>query len=81
MFMPRMRSARPAPMPLFSKRLGFGRQFVEIPDDAALTTDCLGRTARLSVFKLLLIDRKVPREAPHAKAHQAQFAAVITAYR
>jgi oleate hydratase len=81
MFMPRMRSDRPLPVPRTSKNLAFVSQFVEIADDVVFTVEYSVRAAQMAVYELLGIDRKVPPVTPHAKSLQVQFDALVKAFK
>jgi oleate hydratase len=77
MFMPRMRSDRPLPVPPGSKNLAFISQFVEIPDDVVFTVEYSVRAAQMAVYQLLGIDRQVPPVSPLDKSIRVQFEALI----
>lgn len=81
MFMPRMRSDRPLPVPRGSKNLAFVSQFVEIPDDVVFTVEYSVRAAQMAVYELLDIDRKIPPITPHDKSVRTQFGALIKAFK
>lgn len=81
MFMPRMRSDRPPPVPQHSKNFAFVSQFVEIPDDVVFTVEYSVRAAQMAVYELLAIDRKIPAITPHDKSLRAQFEALIKAFK
>jgi oleate hydratase len=81
MFMPRMRSDRPLPVPRGSRNLAFISQFVEIPDDVVFTVEYSVRAAQMAVYELLGIDRKIPPVTPHAKSLQTEFEALIKAFK
>lgn len=81
MFMPRMRSDRPPPVPRGSRNFAFISQFVEIPDDVVFTVEYSVRAAQMAVYELLGIDRKIPPITPHDKSLQVQFAALIKAFK
>jgi oleate hydratase len=81
MFMPRILSDRPLPVPRNSKNLAFVSQFVEIADDVVFTVEYSVRAAQMAVYELLGIDRKVPPVTPHAKSLQVQFDALIKAFK
>jgi oleate hydratase len=65
MFMPRLRSDRPLPVPKNSKNLAFVSQFVAIPEDVVFTVEYSVRAAQMAVYQLFEIDRKVPPVTPH----------------
>jgi oleate hydratase len=81
MFMSRILSDRPLPVPRNSKNLAFVSQFVEIADDVVFTVEYSIRAAQMAVYELLGIDRKVPPVTPHAKSLQVQFEALIKAFK
>ena len=81
MFMPRMRSDRPLPVPRSSKNLAFISQFVEIPDDVVFTVEYSVRAAQMAVYELLGIDRRVPPVTHHDKSLRTQFEALIKAFK
>jgi oleate hydratase len=81
MFMPRLASDRPLPVPSGSKNLAFISQFVEIPDDVVFTVEYSVRAAQTAVYQLLGVDRKVPPVTPHAKKLQVQFQALLKAFK
>ena len=81
MFMPRMVSDRPLPVPRGSKNFGFISQFVEIQDDVVFTVEYSVRAAQMAVYELLGIERTVPPVTPHDKSIRAQFEALIKAFK
>jgi oleate hydratase len=81
MFMPRMRSDRPLPVPRDSKNFAFVSQFVEIADDVVFTVEYSVRAAQMAVYQLLGIDRQVPSITPHDKSLRTQFEALIKAFK
>jgi oleate hydratase len=81
MFMPRVRSDRPLPVPSGSRNLAFISQFVEIPDDVVFTVEYSVRAAQMAVYELLGIDRKIPPITPHDKSLRTQFQALIKAFK
>ncbi len=81
MFMPRLCSDRPIPVPVGSKNLAFISQFVEIPDDVVFTVEYSVRAAQMAVYELLGIDRKIPPVTPHDKSLHVQFKALIKAFK
>jgi myosin-crossreactive antigen len=79
LFMPRMRSDRPLPVPRGSRNLS---QFVELPDDVVFTVEYSVRAAaQMAVYQLLGIDRKIPPVPPYAKSLHAQFDTIINAFK
>jgi oleate hydratase len=81
MFMPRLRSDRPLPIPRSSKNLAFISQFVEIPDDVVFTVEYSVRAAQMAVYQFLGIDRQIPPITPHDKSLRVQFEALIKAFK
>ncbi len=81
MFMPRLKSDRPLPVPEESKNLAFISQFVEIPDDVVFTVEYSVRAAQMAVYQLLDIDRKVPDVAPHDHSIKVQFEALLKSFK
>jgi len=81
MFMPRVQSDRPLPVPNGSKNMAFISQFVEIQDDVVFTMEYSVRAAQMAVYELLCIDRKIPPITPHDKSLQTQFEALIKAFK
>jgi oleate hydratase len=80
MFMPRMRSDRPLPVPRGSRNLAFISQFVEIPDDVVFTVEYSVRAAQMAVYELLGIDREIPPVTPHDRSLRVQLDALIKAF-
>ncbi|WP_230966394.1 oleate hydratase [Nostoc commune] len=68
MFMPRLRTDRPLPIPRSSKNLAFISQFVEIPDDVVFTVEYSVRAAQMVVYEFLSIDRQIPSISPYDKS-------------
>ena len=81
MFMPRVQSDRPLPVPKNSKNLAFVSQFVEIPEDVVFTVEYSIRVAQMAVYELLKIDRALPSILHHDKSLKVQLDAVIKAFR
>lgn len=81
MFMPRLRSDRPVPVPSISKNLAFVSQFVEIADDVVFTVEYSVRAAQMAVYQLLHIDRQIPPVTPYDKSLKLQLNAVIKAFK
>ncbi len=80
MFMPRLNTDRPLPVPRHSKNLAFVSQFVEIADDVVFTVEYSVRAAQMAVYELFGIDRKVPRIKAHDKEWKTQLDAVVKAF-
>ena len=81
MFMPRLLSDRPLPVPPGSKNFAFISQFVEIKDDVVFTVEYSVRAAQMAVYELLGIDRQIPPITPHDKSLKTQFEALIKAFK
>lgn len=81
MFMPRLHSDRPLPVPAGSKNFAFISQFVEIQDDVVFTVEYSVRAAQMAVYQLLGIDRKIPPITPNDKSIHTQFEALIKAFK
>ncbi|MBC7706779.1 MAG: oleate hydratase [Rhodoferax sp.] len=81
MFMPRLRTDRPLPVPAGSTNFAFISQFVEIPDDVVFTVEYSVRAAQMAVYELLGVDRKLPAITPHDKSLRTQFEALIKAFK
>lgn len=81
MFMPRMRSDRPLPVPLNTKNFAFISQFVEIADDVVFTVEYSIRAAQMAVYQLLKIAREIPPVTPHDKSLKVQFEALVKAFK
>ncbi len=80
MFMPRLKSDRPVPVPRNSKNLAFVSQFVEIADDVVFTVEYSVRAAQMAVYELFGIDGKVPPIKAHNKELKTQWEAVVKAF-
>lgn len=81
MFMPRLSTDRPPPVPVGSRNLAFISQFVEIPNDVVFTVEYSVRAAQMAVYEFLGIDRKIPPVTPHDKSFGARFDAVAKAFK
>ena len=81
MFMPRLATDRPLPVPRGSKNLAFISQFVEIPDDVVFTIEYSVRAAQMAVYEMLGIDREIPAITPHDKSLQVEFKALIKSFK
>ncbi len=81
MFMPRLDTDRPLPIPRSSKNLAFISQFVEIPDDVVFTVEYSVRAAQMAVYEFLGIDRQIPPVTPHDKSPRVQFEALVKAFK
>lgn len=81
MFMPRLHSDRPLPVPENSDNLAFVSQFVEIADDVVFTVEYSVRAAQMAVYQLLDIKRNVPPILRHDKSLQTQLEVLFKAMR
>jgi oleate hydratase len=81
MFMPRLRTDRPVPIPHNSRNLAFISQFVEIPDDVVFTVEYSVRVAQMAVYQFLNIDKKIPPISPNDKSLKVEFEALIKAFK
>ncbi|WP_414707518.1 oleate hydratase [Rhodoferax sp. UBA5149] len=81
MFMPRLSSDRPPPVPRNSKNFAFISQFVEIPGDVVFTVEYSVRAAQMAVYELLGVARKVPPITPHDQSFRTRFEALIKAFK
>ena len=81
MFMPRLHSDRPLPVPQGSKNFAFISQFVEIPDDVVFTVEYSVRAAQMAVYELLGIDREIPPVTPYDKSLRVQLNALLKAFK
>jgi len=81
MFMPRLDTDRPLPIPRSSKNLAFISQFVEIPDDVVFTIEYSVRAAEMAVYEFLGIARQIPPVSPHDKSLRVQFEALVKAFK
>lgn len=81
MFMPRIRSDRPLPVPPNSRNLAFISQFVEIPEDVVFTVEYSVRAAQMAVYELLGIKLPIPSVTPHDVSLTTQVEALIKAFK
>jgi oleate hydratase len=81
MFMPRLHTDRPLPIPHNSRNLAFISQFVEIPEDVVFTVEYSVRAAQMAVYEFLHIDRKIPPVTPHDKSLMVEFEALAKAFK
>ncbi len=81
MFMPRLPSDRPLPVPPGSKNFAFISQFVEIPEDVVFTVEYSVRAAQIAVYQLLGITLEIPPITPHDKSLVTQLEALIKAFK
>lgn len=81
MFMPRLASDRPLPVPHNSTNLAFVSQFVEIAEDVVFTVEYSVRAAQTAVYQLLKIARPVPAIHHHDASLKVKLDAVIKAFK
>ncbi|WP_020596159.1 oleate hydratase [Spirosoma panaciterrae] len=81
LFQPHAKADRPAVVPKGSTNLALISQFVEIPDDMVFTEEYSVRAARLAVYTLLGLDKKVAPVTAYSKRPDVLVKAVHTAYR
>ncbi|CAL4869413.1 Oleate hydratase (plasmid) [Asticcacaulis sp. MM231] len=79
MFMPRLHTDRPLPVPETSKNLAFVSQFVEIKDDVVFTVEYSIRAAMMAVYQLLEIQRPVVPIKHHDHSLKIDIQAAIKA--
>jgi oleate hydratase len=81
MFMPRLHTDRPLPIPHNSRNLAFISQFVEIPEDVVFTVEYSVRVAQMAVYQFLNIDKQIPPISPNDKSLKVEFEALIKAFK
>jgi oleate hydratase len=81
MFMPRLHTDRPLPIPHNSRNLALIGQFVEIPDDVVFTVEYSVRVAQMAVYQFLNIKRHIPPISPNDKSLKVEFEALIKAFK
>ena len=81
MFMPRVLSDRPPPLPAGCRNLAFVSQFVEIEDDVVFTVEYSVRAAQIAVYGLLGVDRQIPPITANDKSLRVQFDALVKAFK
>ncbi|WP_158976486.1 oleate hydratase [Cellulophaga sp. L1A9] len=80
MFMPRLKTDRPLPVPKNSKNLAFISQFVEIPDDVVFTVEYSVRAAQMAVYELLDLDLEIPPITKFDKSVKVELETVMKAF-
>jgi oleate hydratase len=80
MFMPRLRSDRPLPVPPNSRNLAFVSQFVEVAEDVVFTVEYSVRAAQMAVYQLLDVKREVSPVSHHDQSARVKFDALIKAF-
>ena len=81
MFMPRSRGDRPLPVPSGAKNFAFVSQFVEIPEDVVFIVEYSAQAAQMAVYELFGIDLRIPPVTLHDKSLEAEFEALIKAFK
>ncbi|SFL57026.1 oleate hydratase [Rugamonas rubra] len=81
MFMPRVKSDRPLPVPANTRNLAFVSQFVEVADDVVFTVEYSVRAAQMAVYQLLKVEREVPPVHAHDHALKVKFDALVKAFQ
>ena len=81
MFQPRAMSDRPKVVPEGSTNLAMISRFVEIPEDMVFTEEYSVRAARMAVYTLLGLNKKVCPVIPHYHDVRTIAKAIITSYR
>lgn len=81
MFQPRAKGDRPEIVPQGSTNLAFIGQFSEIPEDMVFTEEYSVRTARIAVYSLLGLDKKVLPVSPYHYDIRVLLKALNASYR
>lgn len=81
MFQPRAMTDRPQVVPAGSTNFAMISQFVEIPEDMVFTEEYSIRAARMAVYTLLGLDKKICPITPHRHDVRTLFKALTTSYR
>jgi len=71
----------PLPVPQGSTNLAFIGPFVEIPEDVVFAVEYSVRAAKMAVYELLNIDRKVTPVTPHAQSLRVPFETLAKAFQ
>lgn len=80
-FQPRKMTDRPKVVPEGSTNFAMVSQFVEIPDDMVFTEEYSVRAARMAVYTLMGVNKKICPVTPYAKDPNVLLKAVKTSYR
>lgn len=80
-FQPRAMKDRPEVVPEGSTNFAMISQFVEIPEDMVFTEEYSVRAARIAVYTLLGIDKKICPVTPYKRNPKVLKDALITSYR
>lgn len=81
MFQPRAMKDRPRVVPENSTNLAMISQFVEIPEDMVFTEEYSIRAARIAVYTLLGLDKKLCPVTPHKRDVRTLLKALSTSFR
>jgi oleate hydratase len=81
LFQPRAKADRPLVVPQGSTNFAMISQFVEIPEDMVFTEEYSVRAARIAVYTLLDLAKKVAPVTPYWKRVDVLAKAVHTSYR
>lgn len=80
-FQPRKMSDRPQVVPEGSVNFAMASQFVEIPEDMVFTEEYSVRAARIAVYKLMGVNKRICPVTPYNKDPKVLLRAVKKAYR
>ena len=80
-FQPRAKADRPAVVPQGSTNFAMVSQFVEIPEDMVFTEEYSVRAARIAVYTLFDIPKKICPVTPYNKDPKVLLKAARTMYR
>jgi oleate hydratase len=81
MFQPRAMQDRPQVVPKGSTNLAFIGQYVEIPEDMVFTEEYSVRAARIAVYTLLGLDKKICPVTPYRSDVRTLLKALKTSFR
>jgi oleate hydratase len=81
MFQPRAMKDRPQVVPKGSTNLALVGQFVEIPEDMVFTEEYSVRAARIAVYTLLGLDKKICPVTPYRRNIRTLLKALSTSFR
>ena len=80
-FQPRKMTDRPKVVPAGSTNFAMVSQFVEIPEDMVFTEEYSVRAARMAVYTLMGVNKKICPVTPYVKDPKVLMKAVQTSYR
>lgn len=80
-FQPRAMKDRPKVVPKGSTNFAMISQFVEIPEDMVFTEEYSIRAARIAIYKLFGVNKKICPVTPHSKRIGTLLRAVYTSFR